>query len=171
MIISFHCRVWFLWTLILMSMFWCHFWSCPQIYVKVFPVDTVSFVFSIDWQCWVILEDLMILLWRLLQTQGSVMHYCDRYMVGVNVSWIPLDLKEPMTIVAMLDDNHMTEAANTSFFTIFYKLFSMSIKSSMRTTTPEWTAQIASTVVDKRKNSTLNRNVNHVIKTPMMYCL
>jgi hypothetical protein len=53
------------------------------------------------------------------------------------MSWIPVDLKEPMTIVGMLDDNHMTEVANISFFTIFYKLFSMNIKSGMPTIAPE----------------------------------
>jgi hypothetical protein len=47
-----------------------------------------------------------------------------------SVSSIPLDLKEPMTIVTKLDENYMTEAANISFFTVFCKLFSMSIKNS-----------------------------------------
>jgi hypothetical protein len=47
----------------------------------------------------------------------------------------------------------------------------MSIKSSTRIIAPEWTAQIASTVTGKRKNSTIYWNVNHVFKIPTMYYL
>jgi len=35
----------------------------------------------------------------------------------------PLDLKEPMTTVTMLDENYMTETANISFFTVFLSCF------------------------------------------------
>jgi hypothetical protein len=53
----------------------------------------------------------------------------DMQTVAVRVAWIPLELKEPMNIVTVLDDNHMTETANISFFTIFCNLFSVGIKS------------------------------------------
>jgi hypothetical protein len=70
----------------------------------------------------------------------------------------------------MLDDNHMTEAANISFFTVFYKLFSVNIKSGTRTVAPEWTAQIVSTVVGKSEEySTFWGKVNGVLKTYITY--
>jgi len=156
MTVPFHHRFWFFWTLIFMSMFWCHFWAFSQIsqmYVKVFPADSSSFVLEIVWQCWVIREDLMIVLCCALKAIADrrtdiVLLWCTDFS---SVSTNPLDLKEPMTTVTTLDENYMTETANISFFTVFCKLFSMSIKNSTWTIAPQWTAHIVSTDLDKRR--------------------
>jgi len=171
MTVLFHCRFWFFWTLILVSMFWCHFWAFSQksqMYVKVFPADSSSFVLEIDWQCWVIREDLMIVLCCALKAIADrrtdiVLLWCTHFS---SVSSNPLDLKEPMTTVTMLDENYMTETANISFFTVFCKLFSMSIKNSTWTTTPQWATQCLYRSRQK-KSSTFCRYVNHVFKLTM----
>jgi len=100
----------------------------------------------------VIREDLMIVLCCALKATADrrtdiVLLWCTYFS---SVSSNPLDLKEPMTTVTMLDENHMTETANISFFTVFCKLFSMSIKNSTWTIAPQWTTHIVSTGLDKR---------------------
>jgi len=116
----------------------------------------------------VIREDLMIVLCCALKAIADrrtdiVLLWC---MYFSSVSSNPLDLKEPMTTVTMLDENYMTETANISFCTVFCKLLSMSIKNSTWTTAPQWTTHCLYRSRQK-KSSTFCMYVNHVFKLTM----